>query len=265
MDAQTYLRLAFLDIVAAVKINTAHVRYAFKLGYEKDLLTFYRFKAIRANGVFFNWKIEYKKYLSKVCCERTILESLKRLHKMGLVKLNGVHLRLLSYNKLKGLGIGKNRWVDYNVLEKKFALQNVLIEDLICRQRAMSIANHQDKKVSTEFYYIQSDVGLTPTNEHLLALPSIPTRVLCNLINRKQPITATRTFRKLGYSRKRRFRYTTECGEHLRGRCEFIDNNKFERLPSVISPMGIFLDRRKRDSLPVGNRDRNYDDCYCIG
>lgn len=243
--------------MAAVKINTAHVRYAFKHRFERDLLFFYRLKAVRANGVIFNWKTVYKRYFTKVCHERTMNEALKRLHNRGLIILNGLHVRVLSYNKLKGLGEGNNRWIDYNVLEKKFALQNVLIEDLICRQRAMSISKQQDKKVS-ETYYIESAVGLTQTNEHLDEQSHISTRELCKLINRQNPITATHLFRKLGYSRKRRWRYTTESGSHMKEKCDYFDGHKFERLSSTISPMRIFLDRKKRDSLRVGKSMNTY-------
>jgi len=245
------MRLLFHFYVplAAVKVNTAVIEYAFLTHTEKELLTFYRLKAVRANGVYFNYRDFYRKYLSKVCSERTFVESVKKLHKLGWVRLRGVHLRLYSSDKLPKLKEGRNRWVDYTTLEKRFALQNILIEDLVLRQRAMSIANRQDKKVSEDYFIEEAGVGLTKTNQHLLALPSIPTRTLCKLINRKQPITATRTFRKLGYCRKRRFRYTTRCGDEMRGRCEFIGDYKFERLSSIISPMRIFLDRGKRDCL----------------
>lgn len=260
------MRLLFHFYVplAAVKVNTAVIEYAFLTHTEKELLTFYRLKAVRANGVYFNYRDFYRKYLSKVCSERTFVESVKKIHKLGWGRLRGTHLRLFSSNKLPKLKEGRNRWIDFTVLEKKFALRNVLIEDLVCRQIAMINSTNKIKMVVTK-HYVQDGADLSEKNESIAASPSIPLSTLCKLINRKAPITSIRTFRKLSYKRKRRFRYTTEYGSHMKGRCEFIGDYRFERLSSIISPQRIFLDRRKRDSLQVG-KERNFDiythDCY---
>ncbi len=236
--------------ISVVKVDPSVIKYCMDNGLEKQLRFYYRLKSMYRNGAILDKTIIYKNHFSDTTY-KTFKKRFDELLSLGWVLDSNKCYRLVNTgclplsDKIKS----SNRWISSKILKGWYAMRTILINDILTKQKALSVANHLNKNGEKQSeYYKLTDVGLKGYQGNAKAELSLSRKGAAALLGKRSNQTGGRSIVKSGFTKTHRF---VECKFGLSFKPERVKRfglRKLEWITNEIKRQSIFLNKRQREA-----------------